>query len=183
MDLLQTILDAGNGQVVNQLGGQFGLDRDRTVAALEQLVPALAAGVSRNTAQPGGLEHLLGALAGGGHQQYLDDPSQLGRAETVQDGNGILGHILGSKDVSRGVATHAAARTGIDADVLKRMLPIVASIAMGAMSRRATSSPGAAAPAATGGGLLDMLTPLLDQNRDGSVADDVLGMLGRAFRR
>jgi len=31
----------------------------------------------------------------------------------------------------------------------------------------------------SGGGLLSMLTPLLDQNRDGSVVDDVMGMLGK----
>jgi hypothetical protein len=47
------------------------------------------------------------------------------------DGNGILGHILGSKDVSRQVAAQASARTGIGADVLKKMLPLVATLAMG----------------------------------------------------
>jgi hypothetical protein len=31
-------------------------------------------------------------------------------------------------------------------------------------------------------GLLGMLTPLLDSNRDGSVADDMLGMIGRYMR-
>ena len=30
-----------------------------------------------------------------------------------------------------------------------------------------------------GGGLLDMLTPMLDRDRDGSVVDDVTGMLGK----
>jgi hypothetical protein len=33
------------------------------------------------------------------------------------------------------------------------------------------------------GGLLDMLTPMLDSDRDGSIADDVLGMLGKTFGR
>jgi hypothetical protein len=32
---------------------------------------------------------------------------------------------------------------------------------------------------AAGGGLLDMLTPMLDRDRDGSVVDDVAGMLGK----
>lgn len=34
-----------------------------------------------------------------------------------------------------------------------------------------------------GGGLLDMLTPILDQDRDGSALDDILGMAGRFLRR
>ncbi len=41
----------------------------------------------------------------------------------VSDGNNILGHILGSKDVSRAVADRASANTGIDSGMLKQMLP------------------------------------------------------------
>jgi hypothetical protein len=92
-----------------------------------------------------------------------------------------LGHILGSKDVSRQVARSAAARTGIGEDILKKMLPVVAAMVMGSLSKQ-TSSQGRQA-AAAGGGILGMLTPLLDANRDGSVADDVLGMLGGLFGR
>lgn len=128
MDLLQTVLNARDGAAVAELGRNFGLDQGQTAAAVGQLLPALAAGLSRNTAQPGGLEGLLGALAGGGHQRYLDDPASMQDGSTVQDGNGILGHILGSKDVSRQVAEHASARTGIGADVLKQMLPMVAAL-------------------------------------------------------
>ena len=32
------------------------------------------------------------------------------------------------------------------------------------------------------GSLLGMLTPMLDSNRDGSIVDDVMGMLGRMGR-
>jgi hypothetical protein len=180
MDLLQSVLNAQNGAAVAAIGQQFGLDQNQTTTAVAQLMPALAAGLSRNATQPGGLEGLLGALAGGGHQRYLDDPSSLTDAATIQDGNGILGHILGSKDVSRQVAATASARSGVGADVLKKMLPLVATLAMGALSRQATTRGGATTAAAPG--LLGMLTPLLDSNRDGSVADDVLGML-RGFGR
>ena len=130
---------------------------------------------------PGGLEGLMTALAGGTHQRYIDDPSTLTDAATVQDGNGILGHILGSKDVSRQVAAQASAQTGIDANVLKRMLPLVATLAMGALSKQ-TAGGARADTAAAAPGLLGMLTPLLDSNRDGSVADDVMGMVGKFLR-
>lgn len=182
MDLLQTILNAQGGQPVNEIGRALGLERNQTVSAIEQLLPALTEGLAKNTAQPGGLEGLLGALAGGGHSKYIEDPSLLGAAETALDGNGILGHVLGSKDVSRQVAARASAQTGISADILKKMLPMLASLAMGAMSQRTrarapqmpTRPPG---QASAGGGLLDMLSPMLDRDRDGSVADDLLGML------
>ena len=33
-----------------------------------------------------------------------------------------------------------------------------------------------------GGGLMSMLTPMLEANRDGSIVDDVMGMLGKLGR-
>jgi hypothetical protein len=181
VDLLQTVLNAQNGDAVAELGRTFGLDQGQTTAAVGQLLPALAAGLTRNTAQPGGLDGLLAALAGGTHARYLDDPSTMTDAATIQDGNGILGHILGSKDVSRQVAAQASARTGIGADVLKKMLPMVAALAMGALSKQ-TAGARQGGAAAVQPGLLGMLAPLLDSNKDGSVADDVMGMMGKFLR-
>ena len=190
MDLLQTILNAQNGGAVDQMGRQLGLDRDQTVSAIEQLLPALAGGMARNAVQPGGLQSLEAALTGGGHASYLDDLSRLSRPDTVADGNGILGHLLGSKDVSRQVAANASAQTGIGADILKKMLPMLASLAMAAMAKRAMRGssgnvqlgPGNAG----GGGLMDMLGPLLGGGSGSGASGglgDVLGSLGQLFKR
>jgi hypothetical protein len=110
----------------------------------------------RNTSQAGGMDALVGALSRGNRAGYLDNPEMLAREATTEEGNSILGHIFGSKDVSRAVAGRAAEQTGIGADVLKKMLPVVATLV-----------------------LRGLLSSLLDQNRDGSVADDVIGMTGR----
>ena len=185
MNMLDAILGAGNGAAVNQIGSQLGLPQDKTASALAALVPALAAGLQRNAQSPGGLESLVGALSRGGHAQYVDNPAALGQPEAIADGNGILGHVFGSKEVSREVAGRAAAQTGIGADVLKRMLPMVATLMMGTLARQ-QSSPSSQVPGlpgAAGGGLLGMLSATLDQNRDGSIIDDVTGMLGRAFQK
>ena len=187
MNILEALMAAQGGGAVKQLGQQFGLGDDQASAALSALVPALAAGLAKNATRDGGLEGLTKALAGGRHGSYLDDLGSLTRPETVADGNGILGHILGSKDVSRQVAAQAAASSGVGPDILKQMLPVVAAMVMGAMAKRATGAPaglpgglGANLGAGgAGGGLLDMLTPMLDRDRDGSVVDDVTGMLGK----
>ena len=180
--MLDAILGAQGGDAPQQLGRQFGLDDSQVSSALSALVPAVAAGFQQNMSSPQGLDGLLSALGGGQHQRYVDDLNTLDHPDTTADGNGILGHIFGSKDMSRQVASRAAAQTGISEGVLKRMLPVVAAMAMGAMSKRVATSPapGAAAPA---GDLLGMLTPMLDSNRDGSIIDDVMGMLGRMTGR
>src|SRR5262245_42835630 len=128
MSLLDAILNTQDGAVVQQVGNQFGLDQGQAAAALSALVPALAGRVQQNSQTPAGLESLLGALTNGDHQKYVNDPSTLGAQTTIDDGNGILGHLLGSKEASREVAGQASAATGIGSDVMKKLLPIAASL-------------------------------------------------------
>ncbi len=184
MNIFDSILSAGNGAAVRQIGSQLGLDEAQTSSALSALVPALSAGLRQNMQSPEGLSGVINALSSGRHRQYIEEPSSLGRAETVADGNGILGHILGSKDVSRQVAARASEQTGLGPEVLKRMLPLAATLVMGAMSRQAASGGASSlAGGAGGGGLLEMLGGALDRNREGSPLDDITGMLGRSLGR
>jgi hypothetical protein len=177
MNILDAMIGSQNPAAARELGRQFGLNDDQVGSALSALVPALAAGFQKNMTSPQGLDGLMSALAGGRHQRYLDEPSVLTQPETTLDGNGILGHVLGSKEVSRQVANRAATQTGIGEGVLKSMLPVVAAMMMGAMSRQTRQPP--QTQGAPGGDLLSMLTPMLDSNRNGSAADDIVGMVGR----
>jgi hypothetical protein len=176
MNILEAILNAQNGAAAQQAGSQVGLSPEQTNSALAALVPALAAGFQRNMQNDGGLDSLVSALSSGGHGKYVDNPAILGDPTAVDEGNGILGHLLGSKEVSREVANRASAQTGINPAILKQLLPLAATLMMGAMAKRHTSS--SSMPAGlgqSGGGLMDMLSPMLDQNRDGSIVDDVIG--------
>ena len=47
MNILDSIMNAGNGAAVRQIGSQVGLDEAQTAAALSALVPALSAGCGR----------------------------------------------------------------------------------------------------------------------------------------
>src|SRR5690606_203226 len=119
MNLLESIVSSPGA--LNQLGESLGLSQTEAQSALKALLPALSSGLKQNTAQPGGLDSLLAALNAGDHAKYLERPSQLTNAGAIEDGNGILGHLLGSKDTSRRVAQRASQQTGISDDVLKRM--------------------------------------------------------------
>jgi len=187
MNILEAVIGSQGGGATQQLGQQFGLDQSQVSSALSALVPALAAGFQQNMSSSQGLDGLLGALGGGQHQRYVDDASSLAHPDTVNDGNAILGHVFGSKDVSREVASRAAAQTGIGEGVLKSMLPVVAAMMMGTMSKQMAPSGGAAqagvAPSGGGAALIGMLAPMLDSNHDGSMIDDVIGIIGRFSRR
>lgn len=186
MGLLQTIIEAQGGAVVKQLANDTGLDTTNTVTALAKLLGGLNRGIQNNTAQPAGLESLMRAIQGGNHQQYLQDSQSAFTESARQDGNHILGHILGSKDASRALASQVEQDTGISSGILKKMLPMVATMAMGALSKQSQSSGGALSqllgsgqqsPAAS-----SLLSSFLDADNDGSVLDDVMGMATKLLR-
>ena len=184
MELLQMILSAQGGNAVNNLSERFGISNEQTSSAVSSLLPARLSGMNKNVKQEGGLDSLIGALSGGKHQQYVDDREAIFGDAPVEEGNGILGHLLGNKDVSRQVATAASARTGVGTDVLKQMLPVVATMLMGSLSKQTQGGNLAAAMGGTDkGNFLSMLTPMLDRDGDGSVVDDVAGMLGGFFTK
>jgi hypothetical protein len=159
MELIDLIASAHGGRGLESIGRQFGLDERQTRAALDQLAPTVAAGVRRNAQSQDGLTALLGALQSGGHSRYLDEPHAVQFGNVATDGNAILGHIFGSKDVSRGVAMQAAGSTGIGGAIMKQLLPIIASMVLGAITKKMT-----------GGG-----APRTPQPRQGGGLDDILG--------
>ena len=136
MDLLKVLLQTTQGGTTKQIGDQFGLDQSQTESLLGQLVPALAEGLKNNTQSADGMAGLTKALQNGGHERYLDEPTALKDTSAVQDGNNILGHLFGDKSVSREVAAQASKNTGIDASTIKQMLPLVATMFMGGLSKQ-----------------------------------------------
>ncbi|MFK7848723.1 MAG: DUF937 domain-containing protein [Rhodothermales bacterium] len=134
MNILDVILN--NGTVVEQMAKNFNLDSNTAQSAIKHMLPALTRGVQNNVKKEGGLEGLFGALSSGKHTQYIEKPELLGQETTTQDGNAILGHLLGSKDVSRNVAGHAAKETGLDFGILKKMLPVLATVVMGSLGQQ-----------------------------------------------
>ena len=181
MNLLEMIMKAQNGDVVREMANSFQLDEGQARSAIDALVPALGRGFSRTASSSQGLDDLIGALQRGDHGRYIEQPSVATQQVAVEEGNGILGHIFGSKDVSRQVASRAAQSSGVDSGVLKKMLPMLASVAMGALAKQGFG--GSATNQASGaGGLGGLLSGFLDADKDGSILDDVMGMAGKFMR-
>ena len=151
--------------VLGQMGGlqsmarELGVSEARATAGADALLPAILGGFKKQAqAQPAGLDGLgglLGQLGGGGLLDNVLSP----QPTDVGQGNDVLGQIFGSKDVSRTVAQNAAARTGLDPALLRRMLPMLAMLVAGYMAKQqgAGADRGSATAAVVGdllGGLL-----------------------------
>lgn len=136
MQILDTLRQAQGGGAVGNIARAFGADPQQTDAALASILPELTRALERNTLSRGGLADVVKALATGGHERYLDDPTALGDPGVRDTGNAILNHLLGEKHKSRGVAARASTASGLDEEVIKQMLPYVATMAMGGLARQ-----------------------------------------------
>lgn len=181
-NILDMLFADENKGAIEELQKNFDLSEKETRTAVEELIPSLSRGLQKNSQDAPGMNDLLDALRTGKHERYMEKPNTLGTPETVKDGNDILGHIFGDKKVSREVANRVSKKSGLSSTLLKKMLPIVASLVMGALSKKVMggSSRGSSATQTGSGGLL---TSLLDGDRDGSIWDDVLGMAARTMLR
>lgn len=191
--------------VLSRMGGLESIARELNVEpsqvtqGADALLPAILGGFKKQAqAQPAGLDGLgglLGQLGGGGLLDNVLSPE----ATDVNRGNDVLGQIFGTRDVSRTVAQDAAAHSGLDPSLLKQMLPMLAMLVAGFMSKQQGGAPSAAT--APGGGLGDLLggllgggsaggsgapagglASMLDMNGDGNALDDILRMAGKAMR-
>ena len=173
MNLLDLLDSVGGQQSLGSLASSLGLDASKTNNLVGALAPALMGALQKQTSSQDGLTGFKNALQNGKHQEYLSNPDSMSSPETVQDGNNILGHIFGSKDVSRNVAAQAAESTGINSSLIKKALPLIASLAMGAMSK--SSNAGQSLDNSTS----DLLGGLM--GGDGIDMDDVLNLAKKFF--
>jgi hypothetical protein len=194
--------------ILAQMGGlqsmarELGVSESEAASGAEALVPAILGGFKKQAqAQPGGaggLGGLLGQLGGGGLLDQVLGP----QPTDVSQGNGVLEQIFGSKDVSRTVAQNAAAQSGLEPSLLKKMLPMLAMLVAGYMAKQGGGAVAQDSPAGGGlGGLLGSLLggagtgsttsgaasagglgSMLDMNGDGNALDDILRMAGKAMR-
>jgi hypothetical protein len=191
--------------MLNALGGtqsmarELGVSEAEARAGAEALLPAILGGFKKQAqAQPAGLDGLLNMVSGLGGGGMLDEVLSQHPTD-VSQGNNVLAEIFGPKDVSRTVAQNAASQTGLDPALLKKMLPMLAMVVGGIMSKQGA---GAGMPSGGGGGLGDLLggllgggggqptqqaglgslASMLDLDRDGNPLDDILGMAGRLMR-
>ncbi len=146
---------------ISAIGRQFGLNEEQTRAAMEALGPVVAAGVRRNAQSPEGLQDIMKSIFTGGHDATLGDPDAVSLERAKPAGDEILKQIFGDKDVSRGVAQQLSATSGIGAAILKKLLPIVATLVLGKLAKGFGGSAQAQVPTGNsggaGGGLGDIL--------------------------
>lgn len=191
--LFDTLNQQLQGQGVEQIAQQLGIDQADAAKAIPAALGSLMGGLAGNAARSGGGEAIAGALARDHDGSILDNLSGALGGLTGGAGAGILGHVFGTKEPA--VEAALGQSTGLDAGTMGQLLKMLAPIVMGALGRTQREK------GLDTGGLtdllgserrtverkepqgMDILGQILDSDGDGQITDDLTriggGLLGK----
>ena len=134
---IEELLSGGKeNSAVGALAKAYGLEPTLAETAASAVLPHLAHRIERNTLSRGGIADLIALLGNPSFQKALDDPASLATADGEALGIQALEELLWRKDISRKVAAKVSAESGVDEDQIKKLLPGVAALTIGALAKR-----------------------------------------------
>ena len=126
---------AQDGKLTENMARSFGLTTEQAAAAIDALTPALAAGLQNAATDPQALQKLLAGVMHPTHQAAYDDPAVAHGEEAHALGQSAVAHLFGSAPAAGEVAQVAGRDLGISSGILARMLPVLASVLLGGLSK------------------------------------------------
>ena len=188
------ILDLLNSSIgktiISGVSQEANQPQNKTQDVLTMALPILMAAMKRNASSQEGAQGLLSALDNKHDGSILDNLGGLFSGgvnqEVKTDGEKILGHVLGRKQP---VVTNALSqKSGVDANTVAQILKVAAPIVLGMLGKEKRKQNVSNPSGLEGllGGLLggsapaqeqSFLESILDADGDGSVIDDVAGMV------
>ena len=195
LDLLQGPM----GQMIIQgASSQLGQDTNKTQSALSAAIPMLMGALKKNASDPNKASGLMDALMNKHDGSLLDNVMDIFgggnvNEEVVEDGDKILGHVLGEK--KEVVAAAISKQNGIDMGSAMNILKMAAPIVMGMLGKQ-TREQQVSNPTDLTNNIGSMLggnketeqhssfiEQILDADGDGSIVDDLFNMGKKFFGR
>lgn len=194
---LEDLLGQQQGsEAVNQISQQVGASPTVTNTAIQMALPMILNSLANNAKEPQGAENLNSAL-----QQHdgglLDNLGGFLGGTNSQaassDGIGILGHIFGGNQGA--VAQQVSQKSGMDIGQVAQLLITLAPIVMGFLGKKKQEQNLDAGGLqnmlgeqqqtmqSSGNPMMDMVSGMLDRDKDGSSMDDLASMAMGYFQK
>lgn len=187
--LLDLLSSPMGKQLISGVASQTGQPENKTADVLNMAMPLLLGAMKKNVTSPKGAEGLMNALSSKHDGGLLDNLGGLfgGGVDqsVINDGAGILGHVFGGKQTN--VENALSQKSGLDAGTVAQILKIAAPLVMAYLGKQKAQSNVNDANGLNSllGSMLggqpeqnqSLITTLLDADGDGSVLDDVAGMV------
>ena len=135
MKIENVLQSAQAGSAFVNLASSFGVNPSQASTAISTILEELSRRIERNTLSRGGVADMVALLDRPAAGRALLDPQRLAAPDTISAGDHVLNVLIGNKDTSRAIAQRAARASGLDETVLKKMLPVVASMMIGGLQK------------------------------------------------
>ncbi|NNF19071.1 MAG: DUF937 domain-containing protein [Flavobacteriaceae bacterium] len=187
LDLLQS---SEGKQMIQGLSRETGAPAHKTADVLSMALPLLLGGMKKNATDEKGAQSLMNALNSSKHDgSILNNLGGLFEGgvddHILKDGAGILGHVFGNKQAP--VEQALSQKSGLDTATIAKILKVAAPVIMGYLAKQKSKHDVSDTGSMNSllGGLLggqpeqnqSLLMSLIDADGDGSVLDDVAGMV------
>jgi hypothetical protein len=184
-DVLEGILSQLGSGGLSQIASGLGVDEGAASSAVGMALPAILGGMANNAQRADGAQSLANALEDHDEGVFGQLGDLLGGGGA---GEGILGHVLGQKRPA--VEQKLAQQSGLDLGAVTKLLPILAPLVMGYLSKQKKANN--MGPADLGSMLgqqrqrveqkspgLGGLAAILDSDGDGLDLDDLTALAGK----
>lgn len=121
---------------IDRIAGQLGVSSDQANSAVSAGLPAILAGLAKNTEKPGGAAALSTALDKDHDGSVLEDDSYFSSYQD-KNGAGILGHVFGEK--TNAVQSQVSALGGLPSAQGGQLLQMLAPLVMGYLGKQKSS--------------------------------------------
>ena len=174
MDILKLLLGNSSG-MIDAMSQKSGLAANDVEAVVSKIAPIFMQRANENFKSDADSSNFLDMI----RRSNLDDMADAPQNISVAEGNELLGVLTGSKENSRALASDVGSQLGISADSIKTLLPMIAPMIAGMLNNQLKASN--LQGSADSGSMMSMLTQFLDQNKDGSIVDDIFRIAGDFF--
>jgi hypothetical protein len=196
--VMEQILSHIDQNTLHEMSDQLGESPQATGNGIATAVPLILQALARNAGDGQGRESLYNAVSNDHDGSILDNlmgvlGGQMQRQDRASDGAGILGHVFGNSQ--NGLMSALSQASGMNASSMSRLLVMLAPVVMGFLGRQSQrqglDADGLASMLGqerayaqqSAPGLMGTISRFLDQDGDGSVVDDLGGMLGQMLMR
>ena len=174
MDILKLLL-SNSGGMLDAMSQKSGLGTNDVEAVISKVAPIFMQRANENFKSDSDSSNFLEMI----RRSNLDEMTGTPQNINVAEGNELLGVLTGSKENSRALASDVGSQLGISADSIKTLLPMIAPMIAGMLNNQLKASN--LQDSADSGSMMSMLTQFLDQNKDGSIVDDIFRIAGNFF--
>lgn len=174
MDILKLLL-GNSGGMIDAMSQKSGLGTNDVEAVISKVAPIFMQRANENFKSDADSSNFLDMIRRSNLDEMADAPQNI----SVAEGNELLGVLTGSKENSRALASDVGSQLGISADSIKTLLPMIAPMIAGMLNNQLKASN--LQGSTDSGSMMSMLTQFLDQNKDGSIVDDIFRIAGNFF--